>query len=149
MSQNQSTYCCCIVIQKAFNWVDRDLLFYKLLKYNINGNIYKCIKAMYNHPMACVKVNDNITQLFDISSGAREGDYLSPTLFGLFINDLISEVKHLNLGININDIIISIFAFADDIVIITQNQKELKHIFDCVENWCRKWRLNVNAVKNK
>ncbi len=35
-------------MQKAFDWVDRDLLFYKLLKYNINGNIYKCIKAMYN-----------------------------------------------------------------------------------------------------
>ncbi len=34
----------------------------------MNGNIYKCIKAMYNHLMACVKVNDNITQWFDISS---------------------------------------------------------------------------------
>ncbi len=51
---------------------------------------------MYNHPMACVKVNNNITQWFDISSGVRQGDSLSPTLFGLFINDLISEVKTLN-----------------------------------------------------
>ncbi len=136
-------------MQKAFDWVDRDLLFYKLLKYNINGNIYKCIniKAMYNHPMTCVKVNDNITQWFDISSGVRQGDSLSPTLFGLFINDLISEVKALNLGVNINDIIISILAFAGDIVIIAQNQKELQDILHCVEKWCKKWRLKINVGK--
>ncbi len=72
-------------MQKAFDWVDRDLLFYKLLKYNINGNIYKCIMTMYNHPMACVKVNDNITQWFNISSGLRQGDSLSPTLFGYLL----------------------------------------------------------------
>ncbi len=83
---------------------------------------------MYNHPMACVKVKDNITEWFDISSGVRQGDSLSPTLFGLFINDLISEVNIFNFGVNINDIIISILAFADDIVIIAQNEKELQDI---------------------
>ncbi len=91
--------------------------------------------------MACVKVNDNITQWFDISSGVRQGDSLSPTLFGLFINDLISEVKTLNLGVNINDIIISILAFAGDIVIIAQNEKELQDILHCV------WRLKINVNK--
>ncbi len=64
-----------------------------------------------------------ILQWFDISSGIRQGDSLSPTLFGLFINDIISEVKTLNLGVNINDIIISILTFADDIGIIAQNGK--------------------------
>ncbi len=64
---------------------------------------------MYSHPIACVKVNDNITQWFDISSGVRQGDSLSTTLFGLFINDLISDVKALNLSVNINDIIIFLY----------------------------------------
>ncbi len=82
-------------------------------------------------------VNDNITQWFDISSGVRQGYFLSPTLFGLFINDLISEIKTINLAVNINDIIISILAFADDIVIIAQNEKKLQDILHCVEKWCK------------
>ncbi len=64
--------------------------------------------------MACVKVNDNITQWFDISSGVRQGDSLSPILFGFFINDLIGKVKTVNLGVNINNTIISTLTFADD-----------------------------------
>ncbi len=48
---------------------------------------------MYNHSMVCVKLNNSITQWFDISSRVRQGDSLSTTLFGLFINDLISGVK--------------------------------------------------------
>ncbi len=46
---------------------------------------------MYNHLLTYMKVNDNITQWFNISSGVRQGDSLSPTLFGLFINDSIID----------------------------------------------------------
>ncbi len=103
---------------------------------------------MYNHPIACVKVNNNVTDWFNISSRVRQAHSLPPTLFGLYINDLITDVKDLNLGINVNDIIISILAFADDIVILAKNEKDLQDILNCVENWCNKWRLKVNADKN-
>ncbi len=29
-------------MQKAFDWVDWELLFYKLLQYSIDDRIYKC-----------------------------------------------------------------------------------------------------------
>ncbi len=83
-------------MQKAFDWVDWDLLFFRLLKYNIIGNIYYCIKALYSHPIASVKVNKYVTNWFDITSGVLQGNSLSPTLFGLFLNDLLREVKDLN-----------------------------------------------------
>ncbi len=51
-----------------------------------------CIKALYRHPYI---------EWFDISSGVWQGDSLSPTLFGLYINDLIKEVKKFNLGVKV------------------------------------------------
>ncbi len=89
---------------------------------------------MYSHPIACVKVNNIVTDWFNISIEVRQGDSLSPTLFGLYIND----VKALNLSINVDDIIISILAFADDIVILAKNEKDLQDILNHVENWCNK-----------
>ena len=37
---NNSTVVAFIDMQKAFDWVDRDLLWYKLLIHNIKGKIY-------------------------------------------------------------------------------------------------------------
>ncbi len=79
-------------MQKAFDWVDWDLLFFKLLEYNIDGKVYNCLKAMYNHALSCVKLNSNVTDWFPTESGVWYGDSLSPTLFAIFINDLASEM---------------------------------------------------------
>ncbi len=84
LSENKSTFTCFIDMPKAFDWVDRDMLFYKLLEYNINGKIYKSIKALHNHPLSKVKVNIYTTSWFTTESGVRQGDSLSPTLL-LFI----------------------------------------------------------------
>ena len=47
ISQNKCTYAAFIGFEKAFDGVDRSLLLYKLLKYNISGNIYWAIKSLY------------------------------------------------------------------------------------------------------
>ena len=89
IDQGLSTFCCFIDMKKAFDWVDRDLLFYKLLMYNIDGKIYNSIKSLYSHPLSSIKLNNYRTDWFTTESGVRQGDSLSPTLFGIFIyNDL-------------------------------------------------------------
>ena len=44
MAEGKSTFAAFVDMQKAFDWVDRDLLFYKLLCNNVNGKIctYMC-----------------------------------------------------------------------------------------------------------
>ncbi len=39
MTEGNDTFCAFIDMHKAFERVDQDLLFYRLLKYNISGNI--------------------------------------------------------------------------------------------------------------
>ncbi len=136
MSENKDTFCSFIDMQNAFDWVNRDMLFYRLLDDNIDGNIYNCIKALYRHQLAWIKINGYISEWFDISSGVRQGDSLSPTLFGLSSNDLIKEVKKLNLRVKVEEELVSILAFADDIVTIANSEKELQQILKCVETCC-------------
>ncbi len=50
---------------------------------------------------------------------------------------------------SVDDIIISILAFADGLVIISESEEKLQSIIKCVEIWCKKWRLKVNTVKTK
>ncbi len=51
------------------------------------------------------------------------------------------------MGVRIRNELISILAFADDIVILTNTEEELQKMLKCIENWCKKWRLKVNIGK--
>ena len=52
-----STYCAFIDFEKAFDCINRDLLLYKLLSYNIYGKIFKALNGLYNESRSCMKIN--------------------------------------------------------------------------------------------
>ena len=133
---------------KAFDLVDRDALLYKLRKIGRAGNFYFTIKALYTNAKSCVQVNDSVTDWFDINTGVRQGDSLSPSLFSIFINDLAQEVKDMNAGVMVGEVNLPILLYADDIVLISPTPEKLQSMLDVVGNWCRKWGMQVNAKKN-
>ena len=98
-SKGRSTFACFVNMMKAFGRVDYDCLLAKLLTHGINGNFYRTLKNLYNCPKSCVMVNDNMTKWFDVESGVKQGDVISPTPFSLCINDLVTEINNLNIVI--------------------------------------------------
>ncbi len=59
-------------------------------------------------------------------SGLKQGDTLSPTLFGIFINDIVREINDLNLGVKIGNKKLSILLYADDIVLLSDTENGLQ-----------------------
>ena len=120
------TFAAFIDMKKEFDWVDRDLLFYKIMKkFNITGKMYDAIVSLYSDYSACVKLNALRTDWFDISSGVKQGDTLSPTLFNMYLNDLATEIRLLNGGVEL-DCTISLLLHADDIVLIAPDEVSLQ-----------------------
>ncbi len=143
------TFACFIDMQKAFDWVNRNMLFTKLLSYNIDGPLYYAIKSLYTYPESCIKINHLVTDWFHTESGVKQGDSLSPTLFSLFINDLVTEVKNTGKGVQIGDTSCPILLFADDIVLMAESEYDLQFLLNKVHEWCMKWQLSVNKDKTK
>ena len=85
LCQKKDLFCAFIDLEKAFDWVNIDLLLYKLIEYGVDGNIYKAIKAILTGTRSCVMLNnEDCTDWFENMSVVRQGDPLSPTLFSLF-----------------------------------------------------------------
>ena len=96
-----------------------------------------------------MKLNDCFTDWFDVTSGVRQGDNLSPTLFGLFINNLAIKIKALNKGVVVNNVRVGILLYADDIVLLAENETDLQDMINCIFDCCQKWRLFINHGKTK
>ena len=62
----RSIFCAFIDFKKAFDCINRQMLLYRLLMYNIDGKMYNAIQSLYNNTKSTVKLNDHITEYFDV-----------------------------------------------------------------------------------
>ena len=146
----KSTYVAFVDYEKAFDRVDRTLLFYKLKKLGFGGKILQCIQSLYSECKAIVNINGFLTNSFEVNCGVRQGDTLSPTLFGLFINDLVEDLKSTGKGIQLKeDLSVSSLLYADDLAILAETEEGLQMQLKKLESWCKKWRMRVNIKKTK
>ena len=129
--------------------MSRNCLFHKLFVLGLCLKFYKAACASHNNLKSCVCVNDSFTDWFDVNSGVRQGDTLAPSLFALYLEDLITCIKNVNEGVPLENDQISILLYADDIVLISATAEGLQKQIDALHIWCRQWRMNVNLDKTK
>ena len=125
--QNLPTYTCFIDLSRAFDSIKHSLLWYKIVNSGVHGKFYNMLRTIYRCIKCCVKVPGiGLTDWFSVIAGVRQGDNLSPVLFAMYINDLIVELNSIGCGVKINDTDISVLAFADDIVLVSDSEEKLE-----------------------
>ena len=149
LHKGKPTFCGFVDFHKAFDCLNRDLLCFKLLSAGVDGYLYKALKALYRNTVGCVQINEHRTGWFPTPSGVKQGDILSPTLFALFINDLLKEIKQSTIGVRVGDLVVSTLCYADDLVLLAESEIDLQTLFNIVSRWCSKWRMTINNDKTK
>ena len=97
---------------------------------------------------ACVRLNGISSKWFDIHTGLRQGWSHSPILFNLYINDLALKVKAVGEGIDIGGEKVCILLYADDIVLLSDNENGLQSMLDVLSVWCKANEMSVNSQKS-
>jgi retron-type reverse transcriptase len=134
-------------MQKAFDSVNRELLLFNLICFNVDGKFYRNLKEIYTDTQACVIINGIFTDWFKTNTGVLQGDVLSPVLFNTFINNLAEKLQESGSGIPIKTHRISNLMYADDIVLLAGCARDLQALLDIVKQWCHKWQLKINETK--
>ena len=81
--------------------------------------------------------------------GLKQGCILSPQLFNAFLNGLTQCINELHCGVEYGDNSISMLSYADDIVLIANDEHKLQRMLDVLDEYCKTWRLTINPNKSK
>ena len=93
----------------------------------MTSKIVRMLKAIYADVKVCVKSSEGLSEMMSYLLGVKQGCIISPILFTLFLNDLITEGSH---GINIETIKLFVLLFAVDLVIFAETVIELLRLIN-------------------
>ena len=142
--QSKQTMAIWIDLQKAFDKVWTDGLLLKLKKCRIGGNMYKWIKSYLHNRRARVTIDSAKSKKILLRHGVPQGGVLSPTLFLIFINDLIKQLPDA----------VKCAMYADDLVMwcteehATTAQLRLQEAANILSNWTLDWCVKINKTKS-
>ena len=143
----KSTYTAFIDFSKAFDRVNKNILWSKLGGLGINDNckMLNALKSLYVDVQSCVRVNGYYSEWFDVSNGLKQGCILSPLLFSLYISDLVTSLNTMNIGVPVGDETVRVLLYADDIVLLADSVDNLQSLLDEVHLWCQSNGLCIES----
>ena len=80
-------------LSKAYDCVNHDLIIAKLEAYGVGENSLRLIQNYLSQIQQRVKVGSSLSEWLEIILAVPQGSILGPTLFSVFINDLLLFIK--------------------------------------------------------
>ena len=122
-----------IDFKKAFDSIDRRVMFAVLRHYGIPEAVVNAISTLYNNSKSVVMVDGNISDPFEVSTGVLQGDVLAPFLFIVLVDYLLKKatsdvdtgvVTHPRRSRRYPARVINDLDFADDIALLESTMSQ-------------------------
>ncbi|KAG1712185.1 Chorion peroxidase [Nymphon striatum] len=145
---HKRTYCAFMDFSKAFDKIDRNLLFQKLQLLGFPRNFCQLIFNILKNLNFRVRQDTLLSPPFKSKIGTPQGDPISPLLFSLYIADLPSSLAPASVNFP-SDIPINCLLYADDTCLIADTADELQLSLDSLTEYCKINHLIINVSKSK
>jgi hypothetical protein len=159
-------YVALLDITKAYDKVDRKILWEKLKQMNFPDKIIRILEESYRNPRGKAKFQGAETDYIPMPIGLKQGCVLSPILFAIYISDLLFELQKSKLGPllkwDVNGILgqgvepkperligvrVPCMAFADDLMVLG-NAEELQKLLDIIAKYAARNKLEFAGHKS-
>jgi Reverse transcriptase (RNA-dependent DNA polymerase) len=134
--------------EKAFDSIKKFSIIDALSNQGISRRYINILNSIYSDATACVKLHKRSCK-FPINKGVRQGDTISPKLFTATLEDLFRKLDWEEKGVPINGEHLSHLRFADDIVILSQDPKDLQSRMQELADVSQTVGLKINVSKTK
>ena len=136
-------------ISKAYDTVNRSILWKKLSSLGIKGEFLNTLMSIYKDDSIDCMVNGSLTRPIYLRRGLRQGCSLSPLLFALYISDVGSNLHSTQLGFQVGNVCVSGLLFADDLVLVGRSADALKTLLNLVKRDFDIIKLTISQEKSE
>ena len=141
-------YICFVDFSKAFDRVNRLILFYKLIQGGWSGRVIDTLQDLYTKTHSRLKVDGHLSEFIYDTIGVNQGGNASGLLFRKYMSDL-SDYLHSEFGVIAGDIIIAHLLWADDLVLMSDTLAGIKKQLKGLQNFCSDNFMIINELKTK
>ena len=142
LDENFQTGTVLMNLSKAFNCILHDLLIAKLYAYGLSEETTSFFYSYLKRRGQRVRIDDILNSLQVLISGVTQGAILGPTLFNIFLDDLLEVLKNSDIYNFEDDNTISVASKNRDTLLET-----LKNKSESAVNWFKSNNMIVNPDK--
>lgn len=137
--------------KKAYDSIHRESLLKILQEFGLHQKLINLISITLKNTKSKVKFRDEVSEPFEIRTGLRQGDGLSPLLFNCVLEKVMREwykkcQPNIKIGRNIR---LNCLAFADDLALLANNMEEAKRQIEELEIIAAKVGLQISFEKTE
>ena len=125
--------------KKAFDRVGHAVLWANMRKNNISANLDRTIEQLYGKATSAVQMN-GMGEWFKTTVGVRQGCLLSPTLFNIFLQRIMSEHDG---KVRIGGRNVTNLRFVDDIDALADEEQELEALIESLDKICPRYKMEI------
>ena len=148
-SQKQKVNIAFFDVTKAYDTVDRGILWHRMSALGFGGQFLDTIKSIYSGDSVQCVVNGLTTRPVYLRRGLRQGCSLSPMLFNLYVSSLANDIVSSSEGFLVGHRCVSALFFADDLAVCARSREGLLRLMTLVKTHADRLRFEINTTKDK
>src|SRR5215469_16281959 len=143
---NKAVHQLFIDFKKAYDSVRREVLYNILNEYGAPKKLVRLIKMCLTETYSRVRVGKNLSDMFPIRNGLKQGDALSPLLFNFALEHAFRRVQENQVGLKLNGTH-HLLAYADDVNILGGSVDTVKKNAETLVAATKETGLEVMLIK--
>jgi exonuclease III len=147
----QRVFATFVDFRKAFDSLPRPLLMARLRQLGFTEKYLHVLQSMFAQARMSFGVHGGLSEPVDCRVGVLQGDPLSPTLFGVFIDCIMTYMRARcpNAKVpTVHERLLYGLLYADDLVLLSLDQPSAQQQLDALHDFCSEYGLTVNIAKS-
>ena len=148
-SRGSTVYAVMLDATKAFDRIEFSRLFEILIDRGMDILYVRTLLYMYRQQKLRLKWNGNYSETFEVHNGVKQGGVISPILFGIYLDQLLKNLRDSRYGCSVGPYYFGCLAYADDVVLLAPSKLGLIKMLKICQDYAQTYKLQFNGSKSQ